>query len=417
MDLAGFYFSKYKALPALITEKPADNLSIIVAIPCFKEDNTLKALEGLYSCTPTKGNAEVIVLVNYPSSPNNEFYLQHQKIYNELQDWVNTHKKDKLKFHILLRELPLKTAGAGLARKIVMDEALRRFGSISNTSGIIVSYDADCTCSTNYLSEIENYFLANPKTSGCSIYFEHPVSGSDYSKEHYSAIVQYELYMRYYVAGLRYAGYPHAYFTIGSAFAVRADAYARQGGMNQRKAGEDFYFLHKLIPLGNFSELNTTTVFPSPRISDRVPFGTGTVISKIIEDKSDYLVFNPEAFKMLKDFMLEIDNLYKSDTRTVSEKMIKKETVMFLYLISTGLENAISECKNNTSGLESFRKRFFRWFDGLKVLQCLNYLHENSLKKIPVGDASMKLLEMNNIEYSGSVLSDLLIFYRKLQKE
>src|SRR5213594_3575687 len=88
------------------------------------------------------------------------------------------------------------------------------------------------------------------------------------------AIAAYELHLRYYVRALRYAGFPYAHHTIGSCMAVRADVYKKQGGMNKRQAGEDFYFLQKIIPLGHFTDLTETKVIPSSRPSDRVPFGT-----------------------------------------------------------------------------------------------------------------------------------------------
>src|SRR4029434_9989987 len=98
--------------------------------------------------------------------------------------------------------------------------------------------------------------------------------------EIYKAIAAYELHLRYYLQALRTAGFPHGYHTIGSSMAVRARTYMEQGGMNRRQAGEDFYFLHKLIPLGGFTELNSTTVYPLPRPSNRVPFGTGRAVSE-----------------------------------------------------------------------------------------------------------------------------------------
>ena len=64
------------------------------------------------------------------------------------------------------------------------------------------------------------------------------------------AIMKYELYLRYYRLALEYTGHPHAYHCIGSAFAVRTLDYVAQGGMNKRQAGEDFYFLQKLIATG-----------------------------------------------------------------------------------------------------------------------------------------------------------------------
>ena len=92
----------------------------------------------------------------------------------------------------------------------------------------------------------------------------------------------YELHLRYLNLFSRFTGFPYAYHTIGSCFGVRAETYASQGGMNKRKAGEDFYFLHKIIPLGEFREINNTCVIPSPRESDRVPFGTGAAIGKYL---------------------------------------------------------------------------------------------------------------------------------------
>jgi len=42
--------------------------------------------------------------------------------------------------------------------------------------------------------------------------------------------------------------------------------------MNRKQAGEDFYFIQKLMPLGGYFALNSTAIYPSPRESSRVPF-------------------------------------------------------------------------------------------------------------------------------------------------
>src|SRR5690606_5551781 len=131
----------------------------------------------------------------------------------------------------------------GLARKIGMDEALRRLDRAGRLDGVIACFDADCTCDPNYLVEVERFFRENPKAPGCSIYFEHPLSGPA-EPGIYQAVARYELHLRYYIEALRHAGFPHAFHTIGSSMAARASAYLQQGGMNKRQAGEDFYFLH-----------------------------------------------------------------------------------------------------------------------------------------------------------------------------
>ena len=66
--------------------------------------------------------------------------------------------------------------------------------------------------------------------------------------------------------------------------AVRAHAYARQGGMNRRQAGEDFYFMQKLVDGEQVENIAEATVFPSARLSHRVPFGTGKALSDAVEE-------------------------------------------------------------------------------------------------------------------------------------
>jgi len=100
---------------------------------------------------------------------------------------------------------------------------------------------------------------------------------------------------------LDFAGFPDSIYTIGSAFAVRAEAYVKQGGMNRRQAGEDFYFLNKLTKLGTVAEINDAFVFPSARVSDRVPFGTGAAMTKWMNEDEDLTkTYNFAAFQDLK---------------------------------------------------------------------------------------------------------------------
>jgi hypothetical protein len=302
---------------------------------------------------------------------------------------VRSKSQEKLRFHVVLAEdLPEKHFGAGLARKLVMDEAVRRLarraagnpmergaawnpierggagdGSMGrkaeagtgraakkNDSGIIISLDADTVVRRDYLREVEQFFKGSPEMEGCSISFAHPLNQQEYnhlfsktvcrptptpdkpSPPHptpenvfpedppksnpplissspedenrlylspgnrnqqdqppeifpptvFDAVINYELHQRYYLQAVRYTGYPFAYHTVGSCFAVLAETYCRMGGLSRRKAGEDFYFIQKIAVHGRYGECRTTRVYPSPRPSDRVPFGTGPDISRQI---------------------------------------------------------------------------------------------------------------------------------------
>ena len=160
-----------------------------------------------------------------------------------------------------------------------------------------------------------NELLKRKDRIACSIYFEHPLSGDEFPESIYKSITLYELHLRFYFQALKYAGFPYVFHTVGSAFAVKALPYIKAGGMNRKQAGEDFYFIQKLVPSGGYFSLNTTTVYPSPRASFRVPFGTGASIGKLSGDKSPTLLtYNILAFKELREYFLLTEEFYDSKT-------------------------------------------------------------------------------------------------------
>lgn len=417
MEILENYLSKNSLFPQLITQKPNPDTAIIVVIPCYNEPDLLKSLDSLKNYNPTKHSVEIIVVINSSKNAPAEIINFNRSTFSEATYWSKINNSHNKTFHIInVENLKAKDAGVGLARKIGMDEALRRFNSISNSKGIIVSFDADCTCDNNYLSEIEKHFETYPKTDACSIYFEHPISGDDFENHIYFGIIQYEIYLRYYYQALKYIKFPYYYFTVGSSFAVNCVTYAKQSGMNKKLAGEDFYFLQKIIPLGNFTELNSTKVIPSPRPSDRVPFGTGATIQKWISNNNEnYLTYNIQSFIELKLFFENIDLLWKSKTENIEafEKKIPDSILKFLH--QNDFYKNLEEINLNSTSLESFRKRFFNWFNAFKVLKCLNFLSKFNCN-IPVTQSALKLLEILNIQTNQiKEVIDLLNLYRKIE--
>ena len=94
--------------------------------------------------------------------------------------------------------------------------------------------------------------------------------------------------------------------------AVKALPYVKAGGMNRKQAGEDFYFIQKLVPAGGYFSLNSTTVYPSPRASFRVPFGTGASIGKLTEQMNvRLLTYNLQAFNELRSFFSMTESFYQ----------------------------------------------------------------------------------------------------------
>lgn len=308
-----------------------------------------------------------------------------------------------------------KIAGVGNARKVGMDAALRRFAQI-NLNGWIACLDADCLIATNYLKALEK--LEEGEGDFATIYFEHqPGVDNDLN----NGIQQYELYLRYYVQGLKYCRFPFAFHTIGSSMAVRADRYALAGGMNTRKAGEDFYFLHKLAPAGKHIALNDTCVYPSARISDRVPFGTGKAQEKWVSEKKKKLeVYHPAVFEELKCFFSQVDRLYRSDQPNQRNFIQSLQKGMLAYLLETEVNffKNMDVMNRHSASIQSFRKRFFSWMDGLRVLKTVHYLRDRFYGNLVVENAASHLLKLlQGRPVVSNDIATLLDIYRKLDRE
>ena len=408
MGFADFYFQRFKIYNSYFPDKKVDpNLKLIVVIPSYREFKLFYTLECL-SQNQFNFQTEVIIVFNAKTGEDEQILQMH------LAQAKNLQKFSKPNLHflpIIEHDLPPKISGAGLARKLGMDLALHRFNQINNSDGLIVSLDADTVCEKNYLQAIKDNFDQHPKAPGATVAFEHPISGNEFPQEIYDAIVLYELYMRYYIQALRYANFPYAYHTVGSAFAVRAWAYAKQGGMGLQNAGEDFYFLHKIIPLGNFFEIKNTRVYPSPRLSNRVIFGTGPAIRKIITQKMhDFDTYPLDGFSILKP-------LFEKHTELISKsyKELNINPYLEIFLAENEFDKALEEIRRNSSSAETFSKRFYAWFDAFRVLKFLNFISdEQRLGQKPVSQESRKLLK--DLGYTpGFSARDLLLQYRKIQ--
>ena len=399
-----------------IKTPPSRGLSYIVVIPAYLEDAVDKTLQSLQNTVRIQDAIEVLVVVNYSESDTEENKTTNQDHYKQLLTWCKEKSREGLWFYPLLAaDLPTKHAGAGLARKIGMDEACYRFGCIENAGGVILSLDADTQVRPDYFTAIEKEFLSESRFGGCILPFAHPVEGSDFSDEIYRAIILYELHLRYYRQALRFSGFPYSYYTIGSCFGVRADLYARQGGMNRRKAGEDFYFLNKLFPHKPFCEIKGTCVYPSPRPSARVPFGTGPVIQQLIDsDTQEYVTYNLQAFIDLKKMFGTISELFDQNTGNYNPFIAQLPAPLQTFLEKNNIENKLREIKKNTATVSSFCKRFFLWFDGFKVVKYLNFSHNNSYKKIEVSKAANGLLTLLNMKDSEANALSLLKRFREM---
>ncbi len=406
------YLEKQSLYPLLIKEEASPDLKTIVIIPCYNEPDIIQTIISISEGIPPMHDAEIIILINEQESTSEEIKQQNIQSFVELQEYKS--QSNKIQVHpILIKDLPKKHAGAGLARKIAMDEAIRRFQSIKQDAGIIVSLDADSLVSNNYLIEIEKAF-SNPKKVNCTIFnFKHPLNPTLYGTANTLAIAKYELYLRYYKLSLARTNFPYAFHTIGSCFAVSSEAYAKQGGMNRKQAGEDFYFLQKVFPIGKTLELKHVYVYPSSRPSNRVPFGTGPAIQKIAIE-NQHFTYQWSSFLILKHFFEAIPNWHNLQPEKYNYSYLQLSEEIKSFLSQEEWSRNIVEININSSDLKSFEKRFYHWFNAFKIIKFLNHLHSNIYIKEEIEKVAMDFLGLESSPKND--VFDLLEKFRKLEQ-
>jgi len=386
------YINKNIVYPEFIDVDVAPSVSMIVMIPCLNEPEIFRTLESLWACEPIVSCCEVIVVVNESGNSTLAVKNFNQETYNKLFDWKRENDRENLILHpIYAQSVNAKHAGAGMARKIGMDEVIRRFNALNRPDGVIISLDADCLVSSNYLQRIESVFNKNKSCFAATLNFKHRAEEMADSKQKLG-IQLYEDYLHYYKRALDFAGFPDSIYTIGSAFAVRAEAYVKQGGMNRRQAGEDFYFLNKLTKLGSITEINDAFVYPSARVSDRVPFGTGAAMTKWMNEDGDLTVtYNFAAFLDLKVLFDQVDSLFRNSVDELFMASLPSSVQEYLQMLEFPVK--LAEINQNSSSLSAFRKRFFQFFDGFIILRFLNLAHQKYYSQQNLSEAITQLKE------------------------
>jgi hypothetical protein len=417
MSFASAWLNEKALFPEFIKEAPDNHTGIIVVVPAFDEPSIAVLLNSLKSCAEPDCKVEVIIVVNAPADASPESLENNRICIRNTGQWRDNNKNLFFRLYVVdAGKAPVKGWGVGLARKTGMDEALRRFNAIKNPEGAIVCLDADCTVETNYFTALCNELIKKKERKACSLYFEHPLSGNQFSERIYNYITQYELHMRYFVQGLKYSGFPYPYHTVGSALAVKALQYVKAGGMNRRQAGEDFYFIQKLSPLGYFT-LNKTTVFPSPRESKRVPFGTGVMITRSMDNnRNGFLTYNSLAFNDLKELFNIARTLYAANGDEVMNSYNILPSGLQTFTGEEEWKGKIDEIRRNTSTYDTFMKRFFFWFNMFRIVKYLNHIHTEKYNKIPVRDSAYNILELSGFKDIPEDTRQLLLYYRFLEK-
>jgi len=268
-----------------------------------------------------------------------------------------------------------------VARKVGADVACALIDKGIIDSPWICSTDADTQLPDNYFSVLAG---VPENTSAITYKFCHINNDDPLSK----ATLLYEEALRYYVSGLKWAGSNYAFHTVGSTLAFRSDYYALVRGFPKRSAGEDFYLLNKLAKLDPIRNMDDATLLIEPRCSDRVPFGTGPAVSKILQlpDMEHYTYYHPQLFIELKNCLEAMENLWEE----------KDDFPLWLSKLSEASQYALTQLQFNKltshilkqiSNKQQCKRHIEQWFDGFRTLKFIHYMQDTYYFPIPLKEA------------------------------
>lgn len=429
-----------------IIANDADNVSLVVVIPAYAEKEMLfSTLASLGRNNPSSLESSLILCVvnNKNDSPAVVVENNQQTIgcldHLVKKKSLNAYKSDNTFYRLLTEimddnmklgyidasskgyEISSGKGGVGTARKIGMDASLRLLKEKSASNGVIVSLDADTLVQSNYLEVLRNYFQREIRTA--IVAYEHQRPADDL---HLAAICCYEIFLRYWVLGLRYAQSDWAFHSIGSTISVSTRSYLEVRGMNKREAGEDFYFLNKLAKIGNINYIKETCVFPSSRPSFRVPFGTGKRIERFVSGnpEEEYRLYDPRIFCVLADWLTLMQSSYFDEGKEIIGKAGMIHHVLKSFLEENKFGVTWDKIRRVAKEEKTLVKHFHDWFDGFKTLKLINYFTRECYPQIPMFVALKTILSMLNVDHfkfdtSGNIpplneQMDILTFLRSM---
>lgn len=371
----------------------------VLAVPvCNEAAGLLGGLEAALGAEP--GTALCIVVVNAPLDAKEEVHRQNAALFGDLQARLRAPRRMSLEppiwfgemgsYSLLLvdrqsaeHRLPLKQ-GVGLARRIASDIALAMVRAGHLTGRFIATTDADVELPADYFSVIE----AVPEAQVAAVYpFEHIPSGNQAVDR---ATALYEIWLRYYVLGLRSAGSPYAMHTIGSTLAVRADAYASVRGFPKRNAAEDFYLLNKLAKVGPVAQLRGTPLRIRSRLSERVPFGTGQAVTAIrarLGAANELALYHPATFEALRAILTCLQHfaLHRDWNRALlAFDPVPAARPSLLRLLETmEIRQAALAAAEQAKTPPQLARRLHVWFDAFKTLKAMHLLRDEAFAMLP----------------------------------
>jgi len=423
----------------------------VVVIPVCNEATGI-----LRPFPPGSGRSLMILVVNENGTAPRHVSVANQDFAAELQTRFSVHWQSDAASGLTLYHDPASDrdvllvdrfsdgrkftgkGGVGLARKTGADLAACLIHERRVRSPWIHCTDADVRLPQRYFTCSSALSDATAKDTAALVYpFRHSIAAEkpdgDIANIHRHNIMQvtrlYEYSLRYYVAGLSFAHSPYAFHTIGSTMAVNAVHYAKVRGFPRRQAGEDFYLLNKLAKVGSVMQLSAEKdcepIDVAARLSDRVPFGTGAAVGKIMELEDparEFLLYHPSVFGLLRSWLGSLPAFWQSRSSDIGailsqapvtgqQGSFSNHSALDLQVLIGGLEElsateALQHALRQSADARQFKRQMHTWFDAFRTLKLIHYLRDHHLPSIGF-EVLVTELNPDHLSRHESTLTDL----------
>ncbi|MDT8318832.1 MAG: hypothetical protein RQ824_12720 [bacterium] len=152
---------------------------------------------------------------------------------------------------------------------------------------------------------------------------------------------------------------------------------------------------------GKVGHIKTTTVYPSTRISNRVPFGTGRKMGELAESADKSIPFyNPEIFQILKRFIASLNGaVFQGMTGQDAAGACREiNGALADYLDSRSFSEIWDKIRKNSRDEEQFRRNLHVWFDAFQTFKLTHHLRDNGYGSVDMLPALSTLLFKTGLE-------------------
>ena len=160
------------------------------------------------------------------------------------------------------------------------------------------------------------------------------------------------------------------------------------------------------------AELKSLMVYPSGRVSDRVPFGTGKSVRDIINATLPLMSYNPKGIACYCEFYNNLCESWSLIKTGDSWKSIPTSEVLTNYLVNAGFEAALFQDLKHSTTAQVFASRMGRFLNPFRLMKFLHAASESAFPEIPVQMAASQLLEAKKVLTKGQSLNSYELLKR-----